>query len=74
MSDSACLAGDTAAADTADDVELTCCAGNAEGLVYDELESFKPEIIVNVTSVDGDHTCAGDKTNSGYRALSISFS
>ena len=48
VTDSACLTGDTAALNVADDIELTLGAGNGEGLIDDELESFETEILVNV--------------------------
>ena len=48
MADSACLTGDTAALNGADDIELTLGAGNGKGLIYDELEGLETEILVNV--------------------------
>ena len=65
VTDSACLAGDTAALSSANDVELAFGAGYGEGLVNDELEGFETEVFVDVSLIDGDHTGAGVNTNAG---------
>ena len=70
VADSACLAGDTAAANVCYDVKLTLGLGNAEGLVNDELESLKTEIVIYVSAVDGDVTGTGIEANSCNRLLS----
>ena len=70
VADCACLTGDTAAANVCNDVELSGGVGYAEGLVDDELEGLKTEVIVDVTAVDGDLAGAGIETNAGNGALS----
>ena len=70
VTDCTCLAGDTAAANVCNDVKLAGGFGYAEGLVDDELEGFKSEVIVDITTVDGDVAGAGVDTNASYRALS----
>ena len=65
VTDSAGLAGDTAAVDAADDVELFTRAGEFERLADNELESLKSEIIVYISVVDDDFAGAGVKTDSG---------
>ena len=64
MTDSTCLAGETAAANVCDDVELAFRSGNAEGLVDDELHGFQTEVVVDVTAVDGDDTGTGKDADS----------
>ena len=54
VTDSACLTGDTAAANVSYDIELAFCACYAEGLVDDELECFKSEVVFYVATVDCD--------------------
>ena len=54
VTDSACLTGNTAAANVSYDIELALCAGDAEGLVDDELECFESEVVVDVAAVDCD--------------------
>ena len=70
MTDSAGLTGDTAACNVGDDVELTGGAGNAEGLVDDELQGLETEVIVDGTAVDGDLTAAGIQANASDGLLS----
>ena len=66
VADCACLTGDTTTVNVSNDIELALCVCYAEGLVDDELECFKTEIIVYVSAVDGDNACTGIKTNSCY--------
>ena len=70
MADSACLTGDTAALNGADDIELTLGAGNGKGLIYDELESLETEILVNAALIYSDSAGAGNDAYSCHRALS----
>ena len=70
VTDSACLTGDTAALNVSYDIELAGSVCNAEGLVDDELQCFKSEVIVNVASVNGDFAGSGVKSYASYRALS----
>ena len=51
MADSACLAGNTAACNAANDVELLFGTGENERLTNDRLEGIKAEIIVDITIV-----------------------
>ena len=67
---SACLAGDSAAADAANDVKLIGGAGKSERLTDDELESLKAEIIVYISVIDDDLAGAGINADSGNGALS----
>ena len=70
VTDSTCLTGEAAAANVCNDIELTNGLGNTEGLVNDELESLKTEIIVYISAVDGYVTGTGIETNSCNRLLS----
>ena len=70
VTDRTCLTGEAATVYVSNDVELAFSLGNAEGLVYDELEGLKTKVIVNVSAVDGDSTGTGVETNSCYRLLS----
>ena len=64
------LTGDTAALYVCNDIKLTLCTCYTKGLVDDELECFKTEVIFYIASVDGDFTCTGIETNSCNRTLS----
>ncbi len=70
MTDSACLAGDTAALSCANDIEFAHCFCNSERLVYDELECFEAEVIINIAAIDCDSACAGVYTNTSNRFFS----
>ena len=70
MTDCTCLAADTAAANEGNDVELACSFGNTEGLVNDQLEGFKTEILINASAVDGDCAGTGIQANTSYRFFS----
>ena len=70
MTDCACLTGEATAVNVSNDVELADSLGNAEGLIYDELEGLKAKVIFNVSAVDGDSTGTGVETYSCYRLLS----
>ena len=70
MADSACLTGDTATDNGCDDVELAGGLSHAEGLVDDELEGLKTEVIIDGTAVDGDLTAAGIQANASDGLLS----
>ena len=70
VTDSAGLAGDTAACNVGDDVELTGSTGNAEGLVDDELQSLETEVIIDGTAVDGDLAGAGINADASDGLLS----
>ena len=65
VTDSTRLTRNAAAFDGRNDIELTDGAGNIEGLIDDELESLKAEIIVYISVVDDDFAGAGVKTDSG---------
>ena len=54
VTDSACLTGDTAAANVSYDIELAFCTCYAEGLVDDELECFESEVVFYVATVNCD--------------------
>ena len=66
VSDSACLTGNTAAGNCADDVKFALCICNCEGLTNDELQCIKSEVIVNIAFIDGDNTCTGENANTSY--------
>ena len=70
VTDRACLTGDAAALYVGNDVVLAYGVGNAERLIDNELEGFKTEILVDVTTVDGDLAGTGIQTNAGDGALS----
>ena len=70
MTDRAGLTGDPAAGDVGNDIELARGAGDAEGLVDDELQGLEPEVIVNVAVVDGDLAGAGIESDARDGALS----
>ena len=70
MADSACLTGNAAACNAADNIILIGSAGENERLTNDELKSFKTEILVDVTVIDGDFAGAVLDTNASHRALS----
>ncbi len=70
VADSACLTGDTATGNGGDDIELAGGARHAEGLVYDELQGFKTEVIVNVAAVDGNDASARNDANTSNGFLS----
>ena len=72
VTDRTCLAGNAAAVYAANDVEFLSCAGDLERLTNDELKSFKTEIIVDISVVDGNLTCTCINADAGYRALSAS--
>ena len=54
MTDSAGLAGNAAALDGADDVNLADGVGADQGLTNDELQGIETEVVVDVTAVDDD--------------------
>ena len=54
MTDSAGLAGNAAALDGADDVDLADGVGADQGLTDDELQGIETEVVVDVTAVDDD--------------------
>ena len=64
MTDCAGLAGNAAACNAANDVELAVGVGYVKGLTNEELEGFKAEIFVDVSVVDGDFTAACVNTDS----------
>ena len=68
MTDSACLTGDTTTVYKSDDVPLTFCACNTEGLVNDELECLKTEICVDILAIDCNNACTGNDsyTSNGF--------
>ena len=70
MTDRTCLAGETAACNGANDIELANVTGNAEGLVNDELQGVQTEIFVDGTTVNGDCAGAGIQANAGNGTLS----
>ena len=64
VTDSACLTGITAAVHVDVDVKLVGRAGSNEGLIDDEFQRVKREILVESAFVDDDRAVAGDNTNS----------
>ena len=54
MTDGTGLAGDAAALDGADDVDLADQIGRSQRLTNDHLQGVQTEVIVDVTAVDGD--------------------
>ena len=69
VADSASLTGETTAVYASDDVELTLGTGGSEGLVDDQLEGVKTEVLVNVTTIDGDYARTGNDANACDRLL-----
>jgi len=65
VADGAGLAGETAALDASDNVDLLGSAGELEGLTDDDLQGLKTEVVVNVSVVDGDLAGAGIKADTG---------
>ena len=65
MADSTRPTADTATADCSHDIKLTDRAGNAEGLVDNQLQGLQSEILVDGAPVDGDLTVSGVQTNAG---------
>ena len=61
---------DAAAGNGGDDVKLALGAGDAERLVDDELQGFKPKVIVNISAVDGNHAGARNDADAGDGFLS----
>ena len=51
MTDSACLTGESSAANVSNDVKLAGSLGYTEGLVNDELESLKTKVVIDISSV-----------------------
>jgi len=73
VADCTCLAGYAAACDSGFDVDLAEGVGENQGLTDDELQGLKTEVIVDITTVDGDSTGAvGDEVNASDRLLSAS--
>ena len=70
VTDSACLAGEAAAAYVNNYVELANGVGNTEGLIYNVLHGLKTEVLIDTSAVDGNNTGTGIETNSGYGLLS----
>ncbi len=70
VADSACLTRETAALYGSNDIKLAHGLGSCERLIDDELEGLKTEIVINGTSVYGDNTGTGIKTNTSDRLLS----
>ena len=54
MTDGAGLAGNAAALDGADNVDLTDQIGRSQRLTDDHLQGIEAEIIVDIATVDGD--------------------
>ena len=65
MADGACLAGGAAALDGDLVVVLTLCTGQDDGLVDDDLEGLKSEIIIDISLVDSYITFTGYDIYSG---------
>ncbi len=70
VTDSAGLAGDAAAGDVGNDIELTDSAGNTEGLVNDELHGLQTEVIIDGTAVNGDLAGTGVEADASDGLLS----
>ena len=54
MTDGACLAGDAAAFDGADQIDLAQKVGSSQRLTDNHLQGIETEVVVDVTAVDGD--------------------
>ena len=74
MANSACLTGNAAACNAADNIILIGSAGENERLTNDELECFKTEVIVNISVVNGNLSGTCIKTNTGNRTFSSACS
>ena len=74
MTDSTRLTRNAAAFDGRNDIELTDGAGNIEGLIDDELESLKAEIIVYISAVDLNGAAARNYAYTGDGFLSSACS
>ncbi len=70
MTDSSCLSGKSTAVYCCDDVKLSFGCSCSKGLIYDELECLKSEILVNALLIDGDYTCARYDAYACYGFLS----
>ena len=70
VTDSAGLAGNAAASDGDNDVNLAQQIGGVQGLTDDQLQSLQTEVIVDVAAVDDDGTGAVlVDANAGHRGL-----
>ena len=58
MTDSAGLAGNTAACNGNNNVDLADQIGGDQGLIYDQLQGVQTEVVVDLTAVDDDGTGA----------------
>ena len=65
MADCACLAGYAAAVYAANNIKLFFCIRKNKRLVNNELKSIKAEIIVYISVINGNLTCAGIYANAG---------
>ena len=70
MSDSACLAGESATLNGNDCIVLINSFCSYKGLTNDNLKGLKTEVIVDVSLVNSDVTLAGYKINTGYGRFS----
>ena len=69
MTDSACLAGYTAADGLYDYIKLSVCICNCEWLTNDNLECLETEILINILAVDCNLALAGYETYTSYCIL-----
>lgn len=67
MTDSARLTCNSAARNCADNVELADSIGKIKRLTNDKLKRFKTEVIVDISSVNGNVTVTRVYSYSGYR-------
>ncbi len=72
VTDCACLSGNTAALYVCYNVKLAEGVRYSKGLVDDQLQCLKSEVIVNVASVDCDFAASGIESYSRNGALSSS--
>ena len=69
MADCSRLAGDAAAGDGADDIELLGNSAEIKRLADDQLQGLETEVIVDIAAVDGDSAGALIEADSGDRVL-----
>src|SRR5699024_719101 len=70
VTDSTGLSCNAAACNSANYVELLCCICESQRLSNDELQSFKTEVVVDISVVDCDFTCSLIQSYSCNRAFS----
>ena len=69
MTDGACLAGDAAAFDGADQIDLAQQIGSSQRLTDNHLQGVQAEVLIDIPAVDGDGAGAvGEQMDAGHRA------